>query len=214
MSANRLDLPSLSLTQIGGTCFGEAVDTLVQCKQPDMGLLILPYGIKSSYVSYCPAVAKKVRARIWGQVSLKCLFWWFPGWSAGTGEMGETQMKGIWLHLRALCLWSALLCGLVQQCLRLERCWITSTQGLAAQYVSELQLLWSVLPTWAMGATKTNYWTQDIEVCCQDSQSEVKTGVSGIFHAQMETSIKAPLVLMKGEFGPGAVTFKTSQTRK
>lgn len=39
-------------------------------------------------------------------------------------------------------------------------------------------------------------------------------GVSGIFHALVETSIKAPLVLMKAEFSPASVTFKTSQMKK
>ena len=79
--------------------------------------------------------------RVWMQVCLECLFWWVPGWSAGIGEVGETQMKGTWLHLRALCLWSALLSGLVQQCFRLGQCWITSTWGFPALCVSELQLL-------------------------------------------------------------------------
>lgn len=104
--------------------------------------------------------------------------------------------------------------GLVKQCLRLEWCWTTSTYGLAAQCASELQLLWSVFPNWAMGAANRNYWKQDMEVCCQDSQYEVRNRVSGISHAQVETNIKALLVLMKGEFSPGAVTCKTSQMKK
>lgn len=100
---------------------------------------------------------KEGMGRNWVQVSLKCLFWCFPGWTAGTGEVGETQVNRTQLYLRALCLWSALLSGLVQQCLGLEQCRITSAQGLAALRVSELQPLWSVRSTWAMGATKTNY---------------------------------------------------------
>lgn len=97
MSANSLEFHNLSLLWLGRTYFGGSVDTLVQYEQPEMELPILPYGIKCLLL---PHYCEEGLARIRAQVSLKGLFWWFPGWST----------------------------GLVQQCLRLEQCWITSTE--------------------------------------------------------------------------------------
>lgn len=160
MSANCLEFHNLSLIWLGSTFWwiswhpctvqiarnGAAYPALWDQEQL---CLLLP--------RYCEEGVARIKA----QVSLKGLFWWFPGWFTEPGEVGKRHVT--WLHLRTLCpsVWVGAAVSQARAVLNHQH------PGLS---VSELQFLWSLLPTWATGAIRTNYWKQDIGVLCQDSQ--------------------------------------------
>lgn len=100
MSANCLEFHNLSLIWLGSTFWwiswhpctvqiarnGAAYPALWDQEQL---CLLLP--------RYCEEGVARIKA----QVSLKGLFWWFPGWFTGPGEVGKRHVT--WLHLRTLC---------------------------------------------------------------------------------------------------------------
>lgn len=139
-----------------------------------MGLPTWPIELREAI---CNCIAEEVWTDPGCRWALRIFFWWFPGWSSRTEEVGETQMKGTWLHLKALC----------------SSVWV----GVA---VPQARVM-------------LNHQHPGLCLSLNYSLSEIRDLPEQWEPAEQTTDIKAPLVLIK-EFSLGAVTFKTSQTKK